>query len=55
MESNRESKVEPRIEPREKQPSLKIKDLLFIALILILGAAHIIIMLQSVGIIRADR
>jgi len=55
MEPNREPKVELRIEPKKKQPSLKIRDLLFIALILILGAAHIIVMLQSVGIIRADR
>ncbi|AHF11414.1 hypothetical protein DEHRE_10445 [Dehalobacter restrictus DSM 9455] len=51
MEPNRE----PKVEPKKKQQSLKIKDLLFIALILILGAAHIIVMLQSVGIIRADR
>ncbi len=39
----------------EKQQRLKTRDLLFAALILILGAAHIIVMLQSVGIIRADR
>jgi len=48
-------KMEQNMEPMEKRQSLKIKDLIFIALILILGAAHIIVMLQSVGIIRADR
>jgi len=46
--------MESNAEPIEKQQKLKIIDLVFFGLVLILGAAHIIVMLQSVGIIRAD-
>lgn len=51
MQTNKDSNVES----LEKQQRLKARDLLFAALVLILGAAHIIVMLQSAGIIRADR
>jgi|GEM_PF-2947712 len=47
--------MESKLEPTENKQKLKIKDLLFVGLVLLLGAAHVIVMLQSVGIIRADR
>lgn len=52
MEPTMERNMEPKM---ENQQRLKMKDLLLIGLIIMLGAAHVIVMLQSVGIIRADR
>lgn len=39
----------------EKPKKGKAKDIFFTILIFLLAAAHILVMLQSAGIIRADR
>ncbi|WP_165904963.1 MULTISPECIES: hypothetical protein [unclassified Dehalobacter] len=47
--------METNMEPMEEQKRGRAKDLLFTILILFLASAHIFVMLQSVGILRADR